>query len=46
MWTTMLITGSKEGWDNFFRLRCPSIMKDLLVQTKVGNLKEVLERST
>lgn len=24
MWTTMLITGSKEGWDNFFHLRCPS----------------------
>jgi len=24
MWTTMLITGSKSGWDNFFRLRCPS----------------------
>lgn len=23
MWTTMLITGSKEGWDNFFYLRCP-----------------------
>ena len=23
MWTTMLITGSKEGWDNFFNLRCP-----------------------
>lgn len=23
MWTTMLITGSKSGWDNFFRLRCP-----------------------
>lgn len=22
MWTTMLITGSKEGWDNFFNLRC------------------------
>ena len=21
MWTTMLITGSKEGWDNFFHLR-------------------------
>ena len=21
MWTTMLITGSKEGWDNFFNLR-------------------------
>ena len=24
MWTTMLITGSKEGWNNFFELRCPS----------------------
>ena len=24
MWTTMLITGSKEGWDNFFSLRSPS----------------------
>lgn len=24
MWTTMLITGSKEGWDNFFELRCPN----------------------
>ncbi len=23
MWTTMLITGSREGWDNFFHLRCP-----------------------
>ena len=23
MWTTMLITGSREGWDNFFNLRCP-----------------------
>lgn len=23
MWTTMLITGSKEGWDNFFNLRLP-----------------------
>lgn len=24
MWTTMLITGPKLGWDNFFNLRCPS----------------------
>ena len=24
MWTTMLITGSREGWNNFFNLRCPS----------------------
>lgn len=23
MWTTMLITGPKSGWENFFRLRCP-----------------------
>ena len=23
MWTTMLITGSREGWQNFFNLRCP-----------------------
>ena len=23
MWTTMLITGSREGWNNFFKLRCP-----------------------
>jgi hypothetical protein len=23
MWTTMLITGSKSGWENFFNLRCP-----------------------
>lgn len=23
MWTTMLITSSKEGWDNFFELRNP-----------------------
>ena len=24
MWTTMLITGPKSGWDNFFNLRCPA----------------------
>ena len=24
MWTTMLITGSKSGWENFFHLRCPN----------------------
>lgn len=23
MWTTMLITGSRESWQNFFNLRCP-----------------------
>lgn len=29
MWTTMLITGSKEGWNNFFKLRCPQYYYDL-----------------
>ena len=29
MWTTMLITGSKEGWDNFFELRNPVYEIDL-----------------
>ena len=29
MWTTMLITGSDEGWNNFFRLRCPQYHYDL-----------------
>lgn len=24
MWTTMLITGPKSGWENFFHLRCPN----------------------
>lgn len=24
MWTTMLITGPRSGWDNFFNLGCPS----------------------
>lgn len=29
MWTTMLITGSREGWENFFHLRCPQYVDDL-----------------
>jgi hypothetical protein len=28
MWTTMLITGPKSGWDNFFNLRCPQYQWD------------------
>ena len=28
MWTTMLITGSREGWNNFFNLRCPSYVTE------------------
>ena len=33
MWTTMLITGSKEGWDNFFHLRCPQY-QDIYTKNK------------
>ena len=29
MWTTMLITGSREGWQNFFNLRNPVYEIDL-----------------
>ena len=29
MWTTMLITGSRQGWDNFFNLRNPVYEIDL-----------------
>lgn len=29
MWTTMLITGPKSGWDNFFNLRNPVYEIDL-----------------
>lgn len=35
MWTTMLITGSREGWDNFFNLRCPQYEIDIH-QIKIG----------
>ena len=29
MWTTMLITGSRQGWENFFNLRNPVYEIDL-----------------
>lgn len=35
MWTTMLITGSKEGWNNFFNLRCPSYEFETLEKGKL-----------
>ena len=48
MWTTMLITGSKEGWDNFFSLRCPSYTianlidgDDIVFKSKKDFLKEL-----
>ena len=37
MWTTMLITGSKEGWNNFFNLRNPVYEIDL---DNLENLKD------
>ena len=54
MWTTMLITGSREGWDNFFSLRAPeyhlesvpTINEDLRLNSKtltlVGKSKKEL----
>lgn len=50
MWTTMLITGSKEGWDNFFELRCPRYygvyksQKELLVTNVEERIKPFSER--
>ena len=54
MWTTMLITGSKEGWENFFNLRSPeyhlenvpTVNEDLSLNSKtltlVGKSKKEL----
>ena len=39
MWTTMLITGSREGWDNFFNLRNPVYEIDL------DNLEKLNEKT-
>lgn len=44
MWTTMLITGSKEGWQNFFNLRCPSYKLIGLGKENVKSRKEWLEK--
>lgn len=43
MWTTMLITGSKEGWDNFFNLRNP-VYEIGLGKENVKSRKEWLEK--
>ena len=42
MWTTMLITGSKEGWDNFFELRCPSYKIDDIDNTRFKSWKDLI----
>ena len=44
MWTTMLITGSREGWNNFFHLRCPSYKLIGLDEENVKSRKEWLEK--
>ena len=41
---TVLITGSKEGWDNFFNLRCPSYKLIGLDEENVKSRKEWLEK--
>ena len=41
MWTTMLITGSKEGWQNFFNLRCPDYFG---LKSRKEASKEFLEK--
>ena len=33
MWTTMLITGPRSGWDNFFNLRCPQYQMTNFIST-------------
>jgi hypothetical protein len=40
MWTTMLITGSRKGWDNFFNLRCPQY-EDQITGKIVKSRKEI-----
>lgn len=45
MWTTMLITGSKEGWDNFFHLRCPSYQLGENFYKSKKDWKKALEQS-
>ena len=41
---TVLITGSKEGWHNFFNLRCPSYKLIGLDEENVKSRKEWLEK--
>jgi hypothetical protein len=43
MWTTMLITGSREGWDNFFSLRNP--VYELKAGTTISNSKDLYFKS-
>lgn len=42
MWTTMLITGSREGWNNFFKLRCPSY-SGLIMMIMKKNILNILK---
>ena len=38
----VLITGSKEGWDNFFELRCPSYKIDDIDNTRFKSWKDLI----
>ena len=40
MWTTMLITGPRSGWDNFFELRNPVYMHPLDLSKEVYKSKK------
>lgn len=44
MWTTMLITGSREGWENFFRLRCPQYRPVANTTETFRSKKDAIER--
>lgn len=46
MWTTMLITGSREGWDNFFNLRCPVYEINNLKFSSKKQVKKYLQSQT
>jgi hypothetical protein len=45
MWTTMLITGPREGWENFFALRCPAydLGDGVIHRSKKDALKYILD---
>ena len=45
MWTTMLITGSKEGWENFHSLRCPDyVFHDENKEYHFKSKKDVIQK--
>lgn len=47
MWTTMLITGPRSGWENFFHLRCPSydLGDGVIHRSRKDALKYILDNN-